>query len=87
MPCKKENLKGGKKKDIIHVFRDVGYLLGYLLYFAFKSEKLGRLGGPVVEHLSSAQDMILGGDQVPHWAPCEETDSPSVYVSVSLMNK
>ena len=52
----------------------------------------GRLGGSVVEHLPSAQDVILESrDQVPHQAPYEEPASPSVYVSaslsVSLMNK
>ena len=52
----------------------------------------GHLGGSVVERLPLAQGMILGSwDQVPHWAPCGESASPSVYVSasfcVSLMNK
>ena len=48
----------------------------------------GRLGGPVAEHLPSAQ--IPGfWDRVPHWAPHTDPASPSAYVSasVSLMNK
>ena len=53
---------------------------------------LGRLGGSVVEHLSTAQGVIPEcWDQVPHQAPCRESASPSVYISaslcVSLMNK
>ena len=45
----------------------------------------GRLGGSVVERLLSVQGLIPGSrDRVPHWAPCEETASPSAYVSVSL---
>ena len=54
----------------------------------------GGLGGSAVEHLPSAQGMILGSqDRVPHWAPCMEPDSPSAYVSasqslcLSLLNK
>ena len=57
-----------------------------------KIEDLGTLGGSVVEHLPSAQAMILGSwDQVPHQAHLREPASPSDYVSaslcVSLMNK
>ena len=49
------------------------------------STLLGHLGGSVVEHLPSAQDEILEfQDGVPHRAPCEEPDSPSVCVSASL---
>ena len=52
----------------------------------------GRLGGSAVEHLPSAQGMILESrDRVPHRAPCVESASPSACVSaslsVSLMNK
>ena len=52
----------------------------------------GHLGGSAVEHLPSAQGVILGSwDQVPHQTPCMEPASPSAYVSaslcVSLMNK
>ena len=57
-----------------------------------KLSKLGHLGGSGVEHLPSAPILILGSwDWFPHWAPCMEPASPSVYVSaslsVSLMNK
>ena len=46
---------------------------------------LGRLGGLVVECLPLAQGMILESwDQVPHQAPCEESASPSAYVSALL---
>ena len=49
------------------------------------STTLGRLGGSMVEHLPSAQGMILGSwDRVPHQAPCMESASPSAYVSASL---
>ena len=51
---------------------------------------MGHLGGSVVEHLPSAQVMILGSwDQVPYQTPHREPASPSLYVSVSvsLMNK
>ena len=58
----------------------------------FSKTFLGYLGGSVVEHLPSAQVMILGSwDQVPHRAPLREPASPSACVSaslcVSLMNK
>ena len=53
-----------------------------------------NLGGSVVEHLPSAQGVILGSwDQVLHQAPCMEPASPSACVSasasfsLSLMNK
>ena len=46
-----------------------------------KSVWLGRLGGSVVEHLRSAQGVILGSwDGVPHWAPHRDPVSPSAYV-------
>ena len=52
----------------------------------FKKELSGRLDGSAVEHLPSAQGVILGpGDQVPHQAPCGEPASPSM--SLSLMNE
>ena len=45
----------------------------------------GRLSGSVVEHLPSAQGVILESqNRVPHMAPCMEPASPSAYVSVSL---
>uniref|UniRef100_A0A8C0SBR3 Spermatosis associated 1 n=1 Tax=Canis lupus familiaris TaxID=9615 RepID=A0A8C0SBR3_CANLF len=51
----------------------------------------GHLGGSVVEHLPSAQGVILGSqDRVPHRAPCMEPASPlplSLPLSMSLMNK
>ena len=52
----------------------------------------GHLGGSVVEHLPSAQVVILWSwDQVLRQAPHKEPASPSAYVSaslsVSLMNK
>ena len=57
-----------------------------------RSTKKGWLGGSVVEHLPSAQGLILESqDQVPHRAPCIALASPSAYVSaslcVSVMNK
>ena len=57
-----------------------------------KTKQTGHLGGSVLEHLPSAQGVILGfRDQVPHQAPFGEPASPSAYVSaslcVSLMNK
>ena len=43
------------------------------------------LGGSVVEHLPSAQSMILGyWDRVPHRVPHGEPASPCAYVSASL---
>ena len=54
----------------------------------FKLQKyivLGRLGGSAVEHLPSAQGVILGSQgQVPHWAPHREPASHSACVSASL---
>ena len=45
----------------------------------------GHLRGSVIEHLPSAQGMILGSwDRVPHRAPCVEPVSPSACVSASL---
>ena len=45
----------------------------------------GHLGGSAVEHLPSAQVMILGSwDPVPHWASREEPVSPSACGSASL---
>ena len=50
-----------------------------------KEIKLGHLGGSAVEHLPSAQGVILESwDQVPHPAPCMEPASPSACVSASL---
>ena len=47
----------------------------------------GHLGGLVVKHLPSAQDVIpRSGDQDPHRAPCKESASPSVYVSASILS-
>ena len=53
---------------------------------------MGRLGGSVVEHLPSAQVVILGSwDRVPCWASLREPASPAACVSASLcgslMNK
>ena len=58
----------------------------------FQCLVLGHLGGSVVEHLPSAQVMILESrNRVSHQAPCREPVSPSTYISVSLcvslMNK
>ena len=48
-----------------------------------KRNNEGCLGGPVVE--LSAQGMVRESqDQVPHWAPLQESASPSVCVSASL---
>ena len=48
-------------------------------------EILRCLGGSAVEHLPSAQGVILEPqDQVPHRAPCREPASPSTCVSASL---
>ena len=52
----------------------------------------GCLGGSEVEHLPSAQGVILESlDGVPHQTPCMEPASPSAYVfasiSVTFMNK
>ena len=45
----------------------------------------GRLGGPAVERLPSAQVVIPGSwDRVPHQAPRREPASPSAHVSASL---
>ena len=50
-----------------------------------KSWALGCLGGLVVEHLPSAQGVILKfWDRVPHPAPHREPASPSACVSASL---
>ena len=56
----------------------------------FNKHLWGCLGGSVVEHLSSAESVILGfGDRIPHHAPCMEPDSlpVSLPLSLSLMNK
>ena len=52
----------------------------------------GHLGGSAVEHLPSAEGVILESwDGVPHVAPCVGPASPSAcvsaFLSVSLMNK
>ena len=45
----------------------------------------GRLGGSVVECLSSAQGLIPGSwDQIPHQAPCMEPASPSLPMFLPL---
>ena len=45
----------------------------------------GHLGGSVIEHLPSAQGMILGSwDRDLHWAPCRKPVSPLACVSTSL---
>ena len=50
-----------------------------------KCSMRGRLGGSAVEHLPSAQGVILGSrDRVPHRAPCMGPASPSACVSASL---
>ena len=71
-----------------------GPLVGFcgLNIHAFKSSLSGHLGGSVVEHLPSAQGIILETqDRVPRWAPWMEPASPSACASasfcVSLMNK
>ena len=47
--------------------------------------KLGILGGSVVEHLPSAQGVILDPqDHVPHQAPCMDPASPPACVSAFL---
>ena len=66
--------------------------LGQSYINPYQSGIWGCLGVSVVEHLPSAQGMILGSwDQVPHQAPCGEPASlsafVSVFLSVSLMNK
>ena len=66
--------------------------IGNTIHIFLKTSKEGHLGGSVVEPLSLAQGMIPESwDRVPHWAPCMEPASPSVYVSASLsvshMNK
>ena len=57
-----------------------------------ESDKQGRLGGSVVEHLPLAQGMIPGSrdgvlHQVPHWEPASSSAYVSISFSVSLMNK
>ena len=50
-----------------------------------KFKELGGPGGSAVEHLPSAQVMVLGSwIWVPHRAPCMEPASPSACVSASL---
>ena len=50
-----------------------------------KPELWGHLGGSAVEHLPSAQGVILGSwNRVPHWAPRMEPAIPSACVSASL---
>ena len=52
-----------------------------------QGEVLGRLGGSAVEHLPSAQGMILESrDQVPHQLPAWSLFLP-LPVSVSLINR
>ena len=55
-----------------------------------KQDTMGCLSGSVVEHLPSAQGMILKfQDRVPQRAPCMEPASPSacLCLPLSLMNK
>ena len=61
-------------------------MVSLLLVFKIptKMEKLGHLGGLVVECLPSTQGVILESqDQVPYRAPHREPASPSAYVSAS----
>ena len=45
----------------------------------------GHVGGSMVEHLPSTQDVIPGSqDGVPHRAPCMEPAPPSACISASL---
>ena len=54
-------------------------------YFSQEIAIKGYLGGSVVEHLPSAQGVILEfQNRIPHRDPCREPASPSAYVSVSL---
>ena len=71
----------------------IAYVLQKLLlslwFFIFTcliiNSLLGCLGGLAVEHLPSAQGVILGSwDQIPHQAPFMEPASPPAYVSASL---
>ena len=60
--------------------------------FLKEREYGGCLGGSAVEHLPSAQGVILESrDRVLHWAPSMEPASPSTCfsasLSLSLMNK
>ena len=44
---------------------------------AINFQAYGHLGGSAIEHVPSAQDVILEfRDQVPHWGPCVEPASP-----------
>ena len=53
--------------------------------FALKVGVEARLGGSVVEHLSSVQVVIPGSwDPVPHWVPLREPASPSTCVCLSV---
>ena len=50
-----------------------------------KSAKMGAAGGSVVEQLLLAQVMVPGcWDRVPHWAPCREPASFSLFLSLCL---
>ena len=50
-----------------------------------KDMNRGHWGGSAVEHLPSAQGVILvSEDQVPHKASCMETASLSAYAPASL---
>ena len=53
--------------------------------FPLLKSPLGHLGGSVIEHLPSAQVVILGsGNQVPHQAPCREPASPCLCLYFAL---
>ena len=62
------------------------YFRCYCLHFIHKKiEAEGSPGGSAVEHLPSAQGLVLETqDRVPFWAPCMEPASPSGWVSASV---
>ena len=63
-----------------------GQILYDIIYMLnLKKPNSGHLCGSVVEHLPTAQVVILGSwDRVLHQAPNKEPASPSTYVSASL---
>ena len=53
--------------------------------FVYLNAIWGHVGDSGVEHLPSAQGMILGSwDRIPHQAPLRDRASPSAYVSAPL---